>query len=268
MNAATLTRQIAVTGGVITTSSVGSGSPVLLIHGTAPPAWGVLPGLLAAEHEVITYDRRCFGGSASLAPAGLSGHATDTTAILRALHTPATLVGWSIGGVIAIEVAVTAPDLISGMVLLEPPFHLKRHPRPRMISAIAGATLLGKTGHPTSGARRFLRWALGRRDGSTDYNSMPREWHARLAATDGPAVVQELAAGTGEHLTPGQLGDISTPVLILSGGQSQLAFGAAARRVASAIPGAEHLELADSAHAIQLDAPAAVAASVAALKDR
>jgi pimeloyl-ACP methyl ester carboxylesterase len=126
---------------------------------------------------VIAYDRRSFGTARASRPANLTTHATDTAAVIHATGAPATLIGWSIGAVIALETAATAPDLVDQLVLIEPPLHAKRHPHPRMIAAILTATILGKPGNPTAGARRFLQWALGNQDSSTDLDAMPRQGH-------------------------------------------------------------------------------------------
>lgn len=134
---------------------------VLLIHGTAPATWGEVPARLAA-HRVIAYDRRGFEGG-PLAH-DLSEHARDAADRIGVV--PAVVVGWSIGGVIALELACRRPDLVRALVLLEPPFRAKRRPRPAMVRAIAGATVLGKRGRPQDGAERFLRWAMARRDGT------------------------------------------------------------------------------------------------------
>ncbi len=254
--------RIAVAGGALEGLARGSGTPVVLIHGTAPAVWGELPALLSRRHRVITYDRRSFGNSHGDAPRDLTTHAVDVASLVRECGAPATLVGWSIGGVIAIEVAAQHPDLVAGMVLLEPPLHAKRHPRPAMVAAILGATVLGGLGRPETGARTFLRWALGRRDGTSDLETMPADWHQRLAAGDGRAVVRELKAGTGEHLDAQRLRRIQTPVRILRGDLSQPAFADAGQRAADAIPGATLIDVPNSGHAIHLDAPELVAETV------
>lgn len=244
----------------------GAGPLVVLLHGTAPEAWGRLPDLLAAHHRVLSYDRRGFGDNRRAAPAqSLSVHADDAAAVIARHGGRATLIGWSMGGVIALEAAARHPELVDGLVLLEPPLHAKRHPRPAMISAIAGAALLARAGRPEQGARRFLRWALARRDGRNDYDAMSDVWRRRLADGDDAAVVAELAQGTGEHLTADLLRGIRVPVAILRGDQSQRVFAAAAQRAAAAIPAAELVDVPGAGHAIQLDAPEAVAGQVAPL---
>jgi pimeloyl-ACP methyl ester carboxylesterase len=241
----------------------GSGPTVLLIHGTAPAIWGDLPAALAAEHRVVAYDRRSFGASRGEPPAGgLSAHAEDAAAMIEAVGGPALVVGWSIGGVIALELAARHPKLVERLVLLEPPLHAKRHPRPAMVSAILRATLLGRIGRERAGARAFLRWALSRRDGGSDLDRLPASWRERVDG-DARAIVRELAAGTGEHLNESLLGSIAAPARIFSGRQSSAVFEHAARRAATMVPGAE-LEPVAGGHAVQLDAGAAVLAAVRA----
>jgi pimeloyl-ACP methyl ester carboxylesterase len=115
-------------------------------------------------------------------------------------------------------------------------------------------------------ARRFLRWALGRRDGGDDLDRMPREWHARIAGADGAAIVGELAAGTGEHLDAALLRRIDVPTQVLRGDRSQPAFAAAAGRVAGTVRGAVLVDVIRSGHAVQLDAAQRVADGVTALR--
>jgi pimeloyl-ACP methyl ester carboxylesterase len=266
MTSKAVPEQIAVDvpGGALEVNVQGDGALVLLIHGTAPAAWGELPARLSAGRRVAAYDRRSFGAARSLAADGLSLHASDAGAVIAALGGPAVVVGWSMGGVIALELAARHPELVAGMVLIEPPLQLKRHPRPGMLAAIAAATILGKLGRGEAGAQRFLRWALGRRDGSSDLAAMPPAWHARLAAGDGAAVVRELAAGTGEHLDRALLAGITAPVRILRGDRSRPAFATSSDRAAHAARGTL-IDVPGAGHAIQLDAPDAVTAAIEAL---
>ncbi len=230
-----------------------STAAVLLIHGTAPAAWGELPDRLAA-HRVIAHDRRGFDGGP---PArDLSEHARDAADLIG--PAPAVVVGWSIGGVIALELACRHPELVSALVLIEPPFRAKRRPRPAMLRAIGGATVLGKRGRPQDGAERFLRWALARRDGSSDLERLDPDALRRAA----PAIVGELAFGTGEHLDRRAVAALPIPVTIVAGTESDPAFGASARRLAALIPHARLVIAPGSGHAVQLDAPELIADEV------
>ena len=82
-----------------------------------------------ASHRVIAYDRRGFARS-SAAPRGvLADQARDAAELLEALGaSPATVVGWSAGGVIALDLAASYPERVASLVLAEPAVHLFTHP--------------------------------------------------------------------------------------------------------------------------------------------
>jgi pimeloyl-ACP methyl ester carboxylesterase len=239
--------------------ATGQGVPVVLVHGTAPPTWGELPAMLSSDHRVVTYVRRTFSLPHAEATT-LRDHADDLAAVLDAVGGSALVVGWSIGGVIALDLAQRRADLLRGLVLVEPPLHLKRHPSFRMLRAILGAQVRRKD--PPAAARRFLRWALSRADGSTDVGRLDPE--ALDAAA--PAIVAELRAGTGEkEISRRAVAAINVPCAWLVGSESTPEFGRTARRATAELPRVT-LEVVDGAgHAIQLDRPDAVAAAVRSL---
>jgi len=249
---------VEVEGTSIAVRDRGNGPAVLLINGTAPALWGSLPNVLAASHRVIDYDRRSFATSPAPPPRDNVRHAEDAATLLAqlGLTDPALVVGWSMGAVIAVELACRHPELVSGLVLLEPPYRAKQHPRPAMLRAIGGATLLGRLGRPAAGAERFLRWALARRDGSSAYLDAGSGWQAEVRR-DGAAIVSELSAG--EHLDRRAIGALAIPTTVMTGTQSDPVFAAAARRLAQAIPGAELVSVPASSHALPFDAAQAVA---------
>ena len=103
----------------------GTGEPVLLLHG----------GLLADENtpllsepaltdsfQVINYHRRGFAGSSH--PEGkaqISDQVADARALLRELGVErAHVVGHSLGGTIAIQLALDAPEAVHTLTLMEP----------------------------------------------------------------------------------------------------------------------------------------------------
>lgn len=103
----------------------GSGQPVLLIHGHTMDRriWDpVMPGLRAANLRVLRPDLR--GHGLSTRPDfgyHVSHHASDMAAVLDdAGIDSATVVGYSIGGGVALEMALTLPGRLSGLVLMSP----------------------------------------------------------------------------------------------------------------------------------------------------
>jgi 3-oxoadipate enol-lactonase len=244
-------------------------SPVLLIHGTAPAAWGVLPDRLASSGcRVAEYDRRGFMASDAAPEKDLSRHAEDARERIDSLSLgPAVVVGWSIGGVIALEVALRWPELVAGLVLLEPPFGVKRHPTVSMLRAILGAKARALVRRPEAGGERFLAWALSRRDGSNDIDRIAPGYRDKVRRC-GRTIVRELDGGTGEHLEVGELAAIDVPAVVLRGSDSTPELGAAAERLASLLPAAALVDVPGSGHAIAVDAPDAVADAIARLESR
>jgi pimeloyl-ACP methyl ester carboxylesterase len=82
------------------------------VHGSGSYAdvWSPVVEGLARSCRVIAYDRRGFARS-SAAPRGrLADQARDAAELLEALSaSPATVVGWSAGGVIALDLAASLP---------------------------------------------------------------------------------------------------------------------------------------------------------------
>jgi pimeloyl-ACP methyl ester carboxylesterase len=247
----------------------GSGDAVLLIHGTGAAQWGDLPPLLAPTQRVISYDRRSFGASGGPTPDELSDHALDAAALIERLDaTPAAVVGWSMGGVIALELAAIRPELVSGLVLIEPPLHAKRRPTLSLAVMIAKVQVLRRVRGDRSAATTFLRWAGWRRDGTTELDRLPAPLREQLLANAG-AIVREIDLGTGEHLSTADTEGIRCPVTCLLGAESQPAFARSAARLAELVPSTRvEGPIAGAGHWLQFDAPQQVAAAVAALRPR
>lgn len=110
----------------------GSGPGILLIHGVACDCdyFSGAAEILAEHYTVISYDRRGYSRSrVQNAPRGtreeeqysLRVQAEDAAAVIRASGlTEAFVVGCSAGGVVAAELAVLHPELVSGLFLHEP----------------------------------------------------------------------------------------------------------------------------------------------------
>jgi pimeloyl-ACP methyl ester carboxylesterase len=103
----------------------GAGGPAVVFDaGLAEPgslAWaGVLPEV--AEHtRVIAYDRAGVGASDPASPLTLEGEVADLTALIsHAGQGRCVLVGHSWGGLLAQLAAFSRPDLVAGLVLIDP----------------------------------------------------------------------------------------------------------------------------------------------------
>ncbi len=100
----------------------GAGDPVLLINGLSAPAanWALQVKALAPQYQVITFDNRGVGES-DLPPEPIytmAQMADDAAAILRHLKmTRAHVIGASMGGTVAQELALRHPPLVRSLVL-------------------------------------------------------------------------------------------------------------------------------------------------------
>src|SRR5438067_31056 len=108
---------------------VGSGPPVVLLHGGLGDYRSWLPHLplLASRHRVVAFSRRYSHASRCIADPdrhSLSIDVADAAALLERLGArPAHLVGTSYGALVALKLALEAPESVLKLVLAEPPLH-------------------------------------------------------------------------------------------------------------------------------------------------
>lgn len=214
--------------------SSGDGPPLLLIQGLGYGRWGwepIVPGL-AARHRVIRFDNRGIGESdkpeGPYTAAQMAGDALqvlDEAGIERA-----NVIGASLGGMIAQELAVTAPDRVDKLVLCcTTPGGPDAVPMPDVtLRLYAEAASLP----PEVALRRFVENALG--------NDPPAElvdelFARRMANPPDPAGWQaQAAAGMGFQ---GVEAEITALTLIVSGTADNVVDYRNADLLAARIPG-------------------------------
>ena len=95
----------------------GGGEPLLLVHGLGGAAanWLALAPLLLPGRAMLVPDLPGHGGSEALPAAQSLNAYADRLALL--LDRPAAVVGHSLGGAIALRLAIRRPELVSALVL-------------------------------------------------------------------------------------------------------------------------------------------------------
>jgi pimeloyl-ACP methyl ester carboxylesterase len=162
-------------------SRVGSGEPLLLIHGMGSDhtAWKLITPELAKKFEVITIDLPGHGFSSL--PGGMRMDAASLGQLIfdhmsRWGYEKFHVVGSSLGGWIALEMAAANPDRVRSLTGLAPAGlwlvpETRRHP----ISAVS--RYMASTTHPI--APHLLRYAWARKIGfamvSPQWESLPLE---------------------------------------------------------------------------------------------
>jgi pimeloyl-ACP methyl ester carboxylesterase len=115
-----------VNGVALAYETIGSGEPLLLIHGSnLATGLARLAAVLAREAPrlgLVRYHRRGMGGSTAVgAASSVDLDASDALGLLDSLGLPsAHVLGYSYGGVVALEAALMAPSRIRSLILLEP----------------------------------------------------------------------------------------------------------------------------------------------------
>jgi pimeloyl-ACP methyl ester carboxylesterase len=127
----------------------GEGDPVVMVHGLGGNAlnWmDVGPGI-AHHHHAVAVDLAGFGQTPLFHRSAAVGANAELVAnfVEQVFDGPVTLVGNSMGGHIAVLVAADHPELVKGMVLVDPAIpgvHVRR-PEPQMLGVMAALSVPG-----------------------------------------------------------------------------------------------------------------------------
>ena len=100
----------------------GGGPPVLMLHGGALSArtWDYVACALRRSHRVLALDMRGHGESEWTDEYAVDAMAADAEAVVRSVAGgPVHAVGMSLGGLMAAELALRAPDLVLSLTLVD-----------------------------------------------------------------------------------------------------------------------------------------------------
>jgi 3-oxoadipate enol-lactonase len=232
----------------------GAGDPVVLIHGLGSSArdWEQQVPALADRYRVLTYDIRGHGRTSKpRGPYSVTQFAKDLVLLLEGIgHRPAHVVGISMGGMIAFQLAVDRPDLVRSLVIVNSgpalvPSKLAEYLA--VWSRIAIAKLRGPGVMGGVLAPRLFP--------SPDQEPLRRQFVERWAENDKDAYYAALRAIIGWSVRD-SVGGIRCPVLVVAADHDYTPVSAKEAYLAQ-IPGATLKVIADSRHATPMERPEA-----------
>jgi pimeloyl-ACP methyl ester carboxylesterase len=255
-------RRIEVPSAVLSYRRAGQGPAVLLIQGVGVVGEGWRPQIdgLADRHTTISFDNRGIGESRLLeGKPTIEAMARDAIAILDAEGIDrAHVVGHSMGGVIAQEIALAAPARVRSLAFLCTFARGKQGAIPSLGMIVTGI----RTRVGTAAMRRsaFLeivmpRTVLASRDRAQLAEEL-RPLFGRDLAQQPPIVFQQLSA-MAKYDAVARLNRLAAiPTLVVAGAVDRVARPAFGRELAGAIPGARYVELAGASHGAPIHAAA------------
>ncbi|MFU1793960.1 alpha/beta fold hydrolase [Paenibacillus azoreducens] len=238
----------------------GSGRPVVLLHGISNSgrAWAPqITPLVEAGFRVIVPDHAGHGASAKLDhPLGVSDLAADVVALLDHLSIEAAdIIGLSMGGMVALEIALTQPRRV-GKLIVANSFDTTATEEFRTMAEGWARTFRGEDGP----VKRFEGiWPMNVNEpfrASAEGVKTYQVWHGLAAAADGPSLAYVADGIVGFDATT-RLASLSMPVLFIAGERDRMSPPVVSRQMTDRVPGARYVEIQGGAHISNVDSAAA-----------
>jgi esterase len=249
----------------------GEGDPVVLVHGAAlgRELWDEVLARLGEGVRAIAYDRRAYGRSEAPDPyrgTTVGEQTEDAAAVIEALGAaPATVCGFDLGALVALDLARRHPGLVRAAVLVEPPLLSLSPTGPATVSALREAIERGAREADDASAGAVDAY-LGEVAGP-GFRDLIGEGRLRTAHRSGRAFLADLGAPPTFDFTRRELGALTAPVAVVTGERTVAIRREVARRAAELLGNASLREPA-AGHLVPLEAPDAVAEAIAEVAAR
>ncbi len=252
--------QVEINGASLAYVEQGSGSPVVMVHGSLGDhrTWAQQLEPFSRRHRVVVPSRRYHWPNEAPGEGvtyRLMQHVEDLAALIEALDlAPADVAGTSYGAMTTLTLAAVRPELVRSMVLTEPPIipWLDALPGGAEVARAfventmvpAGAALA--RGEDEDGVRLFINGVLG----AGAFDRIPEP--VKAAMMDNAAALRTELATPPEvyfsSVTPGDCERIEVPALLVRGERSPAMFGMILDELARRMPDAKRVTIPAASH--------------------
>ncbi len=211
---------------------------------------------LAQTREVILFDNAGVGASSGTTPDTIPGMATDAIAFIKALGiSKADVLGYSIGGKVAQEIAVQAPDLVRKLILVG------TGPRGADTAASKSGEIFSASYDPPEHlwiAAHFLPNVAGHAAGLKYLERKQRRQDRSPEVSEAAATAQYAAIVSSNVVSDGvwdYLADIHQPTLVVDGSNDLIIPTINGFTLQQKLPNAQLIIYPDSSHGPQNQYP-------------
>lgn len=241
------------------------GVPLLIVHGLFGSGrnWGAIARRLSDKRPVLTVDQRNHGDSPRFPTQSYPDMAADLAEVIAANGGQADVMGHSMGGKAAMQLALTRPEMVRRLIVADIAPVAYGHSQSHYIKAMRGLDLTGLTSRLEADRRLsalvdepslrafFLQ--------SLDLKADPVRWKLNLDVLEA-----EMAKLVGWPGTPGQF---DGPTLFLTGAESDYVKPEYRAQIQTQFPKARFARIPGAGHWLHADKPREFEAAVATWLD-
>lgn len=230
----------------------GQGSPLILVHGTTADhtRWAPILPNLEQHFTVYAVDRRGRGESGDAEQYAIEREFEDIVALINSIDEPVFLLGHSYGAICSLEAARRTTH-VRKLVLYEPPIptgiEIYPHEVVNRIQALLDA------GDREGALITFMQDIVHMPPHEMETLRSSPSWPARIAAAH--TILREMRGSNEYVFEPGRFSSLTTPTLLLLGGDSPAFFKAGIEAVHAALPNSQVRVMPGQQHAAINTAP-------------
>jgi 3-oxoadipate enol-lactonase len=239
----------------------GAGETLLFLHGIGGNArnWEAQLAHFSPRFAAAAWDARGYGESGG-AVEHFAQFADDAAAVIAALGSPAHVVGLSMGGRIALDLAGRYPDHVKSLTLANTSAGSAETAAPEKVATFLALRLkpLVEEGLTPADIAESIVAGIAGPNIAPEAREALLDSHRRLHKDGYIAAMRAVTAFTGFP----DFASLAVPTLVLTASEDRVAPPAHARAMAERIPGARLVEIAGAGHISNIEAPEAFNAAL------